>query len=197
MKIHCSSDKVVPISQLKLNPKNRNVHPKEQIQRLAEILKYQGWRYPVKISKRSGIVTSGHGRIEAALLNGWDEVPVDFQDYESDEQEYADTVSDNAIASWAELDLSGIQTDVKGLSTDFKTELLGTKFSFFDSQIEEINHGDENSEWVGDMPQFKEGDNYIKLTYIFGSVAARDSFILDNQVKVDLKRNDNNWICHK
>lgn len=59
------------VKNLKSHPKNRNKHPEDQLRRLAEILKYQGWRYPIKVSKRSGFVTSGHGRIEAAKINGW------------------------------------------------------------------------------------------------------------------------------
>lgn len=127
MKTHCAFDKMVAVEDLKPHPKNRNKHPADQITRLAEILSYQGWRYPVKISKRSGYVTSGHGRIEAAKENEWDEVPVNYQDYESDEQEYADVQADNAIASWAELDLKSVNVDLGELGPDFNIDLLGIK----------------------------------------------------------------------
>ena len=127
MKIQCLFDKRVPLAELKPHPKNRNKHPEDQIKRLARILEYQGFRYPVKVSKRSGFVTSGHGRIEAARLNGWPDVPVNFQDYDSDEQEYADVQADNAIASWAELDLSGINADLGELGPEFDLDLLGIK----------------------------------------------------------------------
>jgi hypothetical protein len=125
MKIQCKYDVLLPPAALKPHPKNRNKHPEKQIERLAEILKYQGWRYPIKVSNRSGFVTSGHGRIEAARANGWDKVPVNYQDYESEEQEYADVQADNAIASWADLDLSGINIDVVDLGPDFNIDLLG------------------------------------------------------------------------
>ena len=126
MKVHCTHNQMVELSELKPHPKNRNKHPKEQIERLAKILKYQGWRYPVKVSKLSGFVTSGHGRIDAAKLNGWTSVPVNFQDYESEEQEYADVQADNAIASWAEMDLSSIHTDLPEMEP-FDLDLLGIK----------------------------------------------------------------------
>src|ERR1700677_2794868 len=99
MKVRCTYDKLVSISDLRLHPKNPNTHSKDQIQRLAQILDYQGFRYPIKVSRLSGFVTSGHGRIAAAILNDWKEVPVNFQEYESEEQEYADLVADNSIAS--------------------------------------------------------------------------------------------------
>lgn len=126
MIVHCTDTKMVPIYDLKPHPKNRNSHPKEQIERLAQILKYQGWRYPIKVSNRSGFITSGHGRIEAARVLGLTEVPVSYQDYESEEQEYADIVADNAIASWSELDFSGINTDIGDLGP-FDIDLLGIK----------------------------------------------------------------------
>ncbi len=127
MKINCLYDSLVAISHVKPHPKNRNKHPDDQIKPLAEILIYQGWRYPVKVSKRSGFVTSGHGRIEAAKLNGWTEVPVNYQDYDSDDQEYADVQADNSIASWAELDLPGINSDLGELDPTFNLDLLGIK----------------------------------------------------------------------
>lgn len=127
MTIHCLYDKLAHIKDLIPHPKNRNSHPPEQIKRLAEILKYQGWRYPIKVSKRTGVITSGHGRLAAAKLNGWKEVPVNFQNYDSDEQEYADLQADNAIASWAELDLSSINMDIGDLGPDFNIDLLGLK----------------------------------------------------------------------
>lgn len=125
MKIRCAYDKLMPIQELKLHPKNRNKHPEPQIARLAQILEYQGFRYPVKVSLLSGYVTAGHGRIEAARKNGWTEVPVNFQEYESEEQEYADLIADNSIASWAELDMAGINEDIGDLGPDFDIDLLG------------------------------------------------------------------------
>lgn len=125
MKVHCTYDQLVQISSLNPHPKNTNKHSKEQIQRLSKILEYQGWRYPIKVSKQSGFITSGHGRLEAARLLKLDVVPVNFQDYESDTQELADLTSDNAIAAWAELDLSLINTQLGDMGPDFDIDLLG------------------------------------------------------------------------
>ena len=110
--------------KLKPHPKNRNKHPKEQIERLAQILNYQGFRKPVVVSNRSGFIVEGHGRVEAALKNKWTTVPVCYQDFEDDMQEYAHLTADNAIALWAELDMSGINADTMELGP-FDTDLLG------------------------------------------------------------------------
>jgi len=127
MKIRCKYDELVDPHSLKHHPKNRNKHPDDQIKRLGQILDYQGWRYPIKVSKASGYVTSGHGRILAAIDQGWADVPVNYQEYESEEQEYADVQSDNAIAAWSDLDLAGINSDIGDLGPDFDIDLLGIK----------------------------------------------------------------------
>lgn len=159
VKIQCLYDNLVSLNELQAHPQNRNKHPKDQIERLAKILKYQGWRYPVKVSKLSGYVTAGHGRIEAARLNGWDTVPVNYQDYENADQEYADLQADNAIASWSELDLSGINSDIGDLGPDFDIEMLGLRgFNLDVSEIEPQCDEDEIPEKV--EPRTKLGDIY-------------------------------------
>lgn len=121
------ADGLVAISLLKPHPRNPNRHDDSQIERLADVLNFQGWRSPIIVSKRSGFVVAGHGRLLAARKNGWDMAPVSYQDFESDEAEYAFLVSDNAIASWAELDLSRINFDIQNLGPDFDLDMLGIK----------------------------------------------------------------------
>jgi DNA modification methylase len=159
-KIHCLYDALVDPSKLKYHPKNRNKHSKEQIERLAKIIEYQGWRYAIKVSKNSNFVTSGHGRIAAAFLKKWKEVPVVYQDYESDEQEYADVQADNAIASWSELDLSGINLDIADLGPDFDLDMLGLKDftldvadKFADKDADEVPEVKESICKLGDLWQ--------------------------------------------
>lgn len=160
MQIHCTYDALVPLKDLKSHPKNRNKHPEKQIARLAKILAYQGWRYPIKISKRSGFVTSGHGRIEAAKYNLWDKVPVNYQNYDDDAQEYADLTADNSIASWAELDLAGINIDVADLGPDFDIDLLGIEG--FVLEPADKYQGDEDAiPETNIMPICKRGDLYL------------------------------------
>lgn len=60
----------------------------------------------------------------AAHLNNWTEFPVDFQDYETEEQEYQDMIADNKIAELAETDLSLVLKDVLELGP-FDFDLLG------------------------------------------------------------------------
>jgi ParB-like chromosome segregation protein Spo0J len=145
--VRCTHDKIVPIHELKAHPKNRNIHPPDQIEQLAEILKYQGWRYPVKVSKQSGYVTAGHGRMAAALHAGWTHVPVNYQDYDNDDMEYADVQADNAIASWAELDLKLVKLDIAD-RPNLDVRLLGIKGL---SGSDEVSGGDPDE--TPDLPE--------------------------------------------
>ena len=102
--VYCAHDKIVPVGEIKPNPKNPNHHPEEQIELLAKIIKTQGWRAPVTVSTLSGLVVRGHGRLMAAQRLGLDCVPVDFQHYSCYDAELADLLADNKIAELAEID---------------------------------------------------------------------------------------------
>lgn len=157
--IHCAYDELIKVSDLKPHPKNRNRHPQEQIERLTKIIKYQGIRSPIKVSRRSGLITAGHGRLEVYKGLKLKVVPVNFQDYETEEQEYADVQSDNAIASWSELDLSGINTDLPELGPDFDIDMLGIK-DFVLEPAELIPQADEDAVPEHIEPRSKLGDVY-------------------------------------
>jgi hypothetical protein len=102
--VFCAFDKIVPVGEVKPNPKNPNQHPEEQIDLLAKIIRAQGWRAPVTVSTLSGLVVRGHGRLMAAIHAGLSHVPVDYQHYDSEEAETADLIADNRIAELAEID---------------------------------------------------------------------------------------------
>lgn len=127
MIVHCKYDKLVNVKDLKPYPKNRNKHSDEQIERLAKILEYQGVRAPIVVSSLSDTIVKGHGTLAAIKLNKWKQAPVVVQEFKDTDQEYAFVQGDNAIASWAELDLYGINEDVGDLGPDFDIELLGLK----------------------------------------------------------------------
>jgi DNA modification methylase len=156
LKIHCKFDELINPKDLKTHPKNRNFHPKEQIERLAKILEYQGFRYAIKVSKLSGFITSGHGRALAAIKMGLEKVPVVYQDYDDETMEYADVLADNAIASWAELDFSGINADIGELGPDFDIDLLGIE----NFTVDVAEKGLPNNIPEDVEPRTKRGDLY-------------------------------------
>jgi hypothetical protein len=97
------------------NPKNRNRHSIEQIDRLAKIVEFNGFRDPLIVSRRSGFLICGHGRLSVARKLGMKEVPVLYQDFASEAEEYQFMTAHNEIARWSELDVHGLLTDMKDL----------------------------------------------------------------------------------
>ena len=137
-------------SKLKPHPKNRNEHPKDQIERLIKLLNYQGWRLPIIVSNRSGFIVAGHGRLKAAKKMKMNLVPVSYQDFEDDDQEYAFLISDNAISEWASLNLSDINADLQELDgINFDIDLLGLKD--FELEIEDDELDDARADSIPDV----------------------------------------------
>lgn len=124
MNFRCSYSETVDIHKIIENPKNNNKHPDKQIDLLAKIIDYQGQRSPIVVSNRSGFIVKGHGRLMAIKKLGWEKAAVDYQDYESEAQEYADLIADNKIAELAEFDEALMIEELKNIDLD-DYDLLG------------------------------------------------------------------------
>jgi 16S rRNA G966 N2-methylase RsmD len=119
--VWCAHESIVDILKLVPNPKNPNKHPQSQIDLGARIIKANGWRWPIVVSKKSGFITKGHGRLLFAQKLGVQEVPVDYQDYETEADEWADVLADNKLQEFAEPDLDlvkDILDSVEALDAD-------------------------------------------------------------------------------
>lgn len=163
--VYCAFDEVVPVEELKPNPRNPNRHPKDQVELLARVIETQGWRQPVKVSTLSGMIVSGHGRYEAALLLGCP-VPVDFQSYPSEADELADLLADNRIAELAEMDNDMLRDLFAELdASDFDVDLSGYTDDVVAALVDVV---DGDLEIVGEVPfteVLREEHNYIVLYF--------------------------------
>src|SRR5690606_610560 len=130
IRVYCAYDEMVDIDKLVPNPRNPNKHPQKQIDLLAKIIKYQGWRVPITVSKRSGFVVRGHGRLMAAQKLGLEKVPVDFQDYANEAEEWADLIADNRIAELSEMD----DTMLKDLLQEVDTGAIDMELTGFTAE---------------------------------------------------------------
>ena len=156
--VYCAHDEIVPIGQLRPNPKNPNKHPHEQIEKLGKIIRGNGWRNPITVSTRSGLIVKGHGRLMTAQLEELKEVPVEYQNYESEEAELADLTADNRIAELAETDrqmLADIFADIDTGAIDF--ELSGyteDEYGELASALSEAVHNELNDpDEVPEVPE--------------------------------------------
>ena len=132
--VFCAYDEIVSVSQLKPNPQNPNQHSKDQLERLAGIIQSTGWRAPITVSTRSGLITKGHGRRQAAIMARLKYAPVEYQEYASEEEEHADLLADNRIAELAEIDdqkliemlsaMDGVPIDLTGYNAKELAKML-------------------------------------------------------------------------
>ena len=117
------------------------------------------------MSKRSGFIVKGHGRLAAALLEGVKEVPVDYQNYTNDAEEYADLVADNRIAELAEIDNKLLADIFAEIDTgEIPTELTGYTDEEMESLITglaEALHDDTELNEPDEVPELPEPDQTV------------------------------------
>ena len=117
IEVWCNFDELVPVDELKPNPRNPNTHPQRQIELLAK---------NICVSRLSGLVVSGHGRLMAAKHLGVEIVPVEYQDFASESDELAVLVADNRLAELSTVDLNELEKIASEWKlTDFDTILAG------------------------------------------------------------------------
>ena len=143
--IKCSFTRMVTPGDLVPNPRNPNTHPVKQIELLAKILDFQGWRLPIVVSNLSGFIVRGHARLMAAQKLGALMVPVDEQDYENEAQEWADLVADNRIAELAELDPTSLKDIIDELDTgEIDLDLTGFDHQELATLMSQVHQGAED-----------------------------------------------------
>lgn len=121
----CAFTRLVDVADLRPNPKNPKRHPRRQLDVYAKILG-NGWRRPIVVSNRSGLIVKGHGAYESARdVLKVQCVPVDFQDYPSEEAELADLLADNKLAELAETDEAALTALLGDLTDKIDLELAG------------------------------------------------------------------------
>ena len=193
--VYCAHDKIVAIEEVWPNPRNPNQHPEEQIALLAKIIKKQGWRAPITVSTLSNQVVRGHGRLMAAKRLGVRQVPVDYQDYSSEQEEWADLIADNRIAELAEIDnkllmdLIGeiddgtIDITLTGFSEEALTAMIGAMTGETDTVLTDE---DEIPELPAEMASITEpGD-----TWLLGPHRLRCGDATDEQTIAELMQGD-------
>ena len=141
--IHCAHDKIVKLKDIKPNPRNPNQHPADQVELLAKIIGEQGWRAPVSVSKRSGFIVRGHGRLMAAQLLGAKSAPVDYQDYDTDAEEWADLLADNRLAELAEIDIGMVQDILVEIGEEIDLDLTGFDMAAISEIADSANGGND------------------------------------------------------
>lgn len=151
MKINCAYKKLVKVADLVKHPRNPNTHSPKQIELLAKILKSTGFRSPIVVSERSGFIVKGHGRLESAIKAGFDSVPVDVQNYESEAEEWSDMIADNRIAELSELDSATLKDLIEELDTgENDLDLTGFEAPNLENLMSQFFQGEEKTKEIND-----------------------------------------------
>ncbi len=151
--VNCAFDKLVPLEKLVPNPRNPNQHPQSQVALLAKVIVHQGWRAPIVVSTRSGFIVAGHGRYEAAKALGLWAVPVDYQHFATEADEWAHLIADNRLAELAEADEAALKALLGELQgTDLDMDLSG----FDATTLQGLLAGSGDPEAPADFPEVDE-----------------------------------------
>lgn len=140
--VFCAHTKLAKVSALKPHPRNPNRHPQTQIEIFAKVVKALGWRMPIVVSTRSGLITKGHGKLAVAQFLGLKEVPVDLQNYETEEEEIQDLLADNRIAELSErndAEVAALLKQLEEAQTD--TTVTGYDHAEMDKLLNRISSG--------------------------------------------------------
>src|SRR6266516_734225 len=169
MELHCAYDQLTRVSDLKPHPKNPNTHSAAQVAAIAAVIEGNGWRAPITVSNRSGFITRGHWRLEAARLLGCEHVPVDFQDYASEQAELADMLADNHLAELAEIDedrLVGVLKELQAAGHDIS--LAG----FTEDEVARLTAVEEEIAQLEPIPkmELKAFERYEYLVFMFKDI---------------------------
>lgn len=158
VEVWCEFGKLVPVGELKPNPRNPNTHPQRQVELLAKNIRHFGWRHPITVSRRSGLIVSGHGRLMAALHLGLKLAPVDFQGFATDDDEIAVLVADNRLAELATIDLNELERIAEGWRKEnFDTLLAGFEPVDLDSLLNPADAAPEGDGGDGEG-ELEKGD---------------------------------------
>jgi hypothetical protein len=171
MKIYCSYARLVPTAELDRmrHPRNPNTHSAAQIAAIAAVFEGNGVRQSIVVSNRSGLITRGHGRLDAALMLGYENMPVDFQDYANEREEIADMVADNRLSELSEIDESKLTDVLKELSAaGHDIELAGFTAEQF-AALTEVDQAIENLQTIPKM-ELQAFEHYDYLIFMFKDI---------------------------
>jgi ParB-like chromosome segregation protein Spo0J len=129
------------ITDLKPDPRNPRKHDRVQIRAIARSIEAFGFNAPILIDKHKQII-AGHGRLEAAKLNGYTYAPVICLEHLTEAQARAYMLADNKLtdrSSWDEAALAVHLKELSELALDFDIEAIGFELPEIDFRIQSLD----------------------------------------------------------
>ncbi|KWV91783.1 DNA methyltransferase [Erythrobacter sp. YT30] len=128
------------IEELRENPDNAKLHPKEQISKICRSIRQFGFLVPLLVDG-DGMVLCGHGRLEAAKQLGEKTLPVVCIDHLTEAERRAFVIADNKLAEQGKWDEEQLAIEFNALlELEGAIEIIDTGF-----EIGEIDYLIEKS----------------------------------------------------
>jgi ParB-like nuclease domain len=122
----------IPAGRLRPNPRNARTHSKKQIKQIAASIRKFGFLNPLIIDD-ADMVLAGHGRLEAARLEGLAQVPVIRFDHLTAAQTRAYVIADNKLAEQAGWDREILAIELGELIDLLPTEGFDVSLTGFEA----------------------------------------------------------------
>jgi len=138
---------------LKVRARNARIHSPKQVRQIARSIEAFGFNVPVLVDADSNVL-AGHGRILAAQLLGWKEVPTICLNYLSEAQAKAFAIADNKLSEnsiWNDRLLAEQLQELSALDLDFNLEDLGFDMGEIDFRIEALGTPQATGDDAADM----------------------------------------------
>lgn len=129
------------ISSLIPYEKNARTHSAAQIEKLRNSIRDFGFINPVIVDENN-LILVGHGRVEAAKLEGLQEVPIRRIEGLTDEQKRAYILADNILSDLSGWDYDKLNTETEKLDVDM------TAYGFEQFRTMEL-YGDDEGAMLG------------------------------------------------
>lgn len=138
------------IESIKPYERNARIHGPEQIEQIRKSLREFGFVSPVLIDSEGNLI-AGHGRVEAAKLEGMSEVPCVIADGLTDAQRRAYILADNRLAETSTWDEALLKIELGELGE------IGLDFDAIGFDLGDIGGAELDAE-AEDEPEAQEDD---------------------------------------
>lgn len=145
---------MLAMDQLKPYKGNAKLHPKEQVEQIAESIKEFGFDDPIGIWGEENLIVEGHGRYLALKKLGITHVPCIRLDHLTDEERRAYTLAHNQTTMTSGFDAALLDLELSEISLDM------SRFGFELTLAPEEAQEDDYEPEVPEEPTAKPGDIY-------------------------------------
>ena len=162
---------LLPISRIKLNPRNSKTHPAKQIRQIANSIVAFGFTNPLLVTE-DGILIAGEGRYRAAQHLGMPTVPVIVLAGLSPARQRALAIADNRIAENSGWNRERLAIEIPELAGLLEADGLDVSILGFEAvEIDQLVTDFEDDaadpqdgiepKWLKDRPVSKPGDLWV------------------------------------